>query len=37
MGGCFSLKAGFDISGVSPEAQITLRALKTYGMFLGTA
>jgi len=34
MGQRFRLKAGFDISGFSPEVQVILRALKTYGMIL---
>jgi hypothetical protein len=34
MGQRFRLKAGFDISGFSPEIQVILRALKRYGMFL---
>ncbi len=34
MGQRFRLKAGFDISGFSPQVQIILRALKTYGMIL---
>ncbi len=34
MGQRFRLKAGFDISGFSPDTQIILRALKTYGMFV---
>ena len=28
------LKADYDITGFSPEAQVILRALKTYGMIL---
>lgn len=34
MGMRVRLKASFDISGYAPEAQIILRALKTYGMIL---
>jgi len=34
LGQRFRLKAGFDISGFSPDIQVILRALKTYGMFL---
>jgi hypothetical protein len=34
MGQRFRLKAGFDVSGFSPEIQVILRALKTYGMIL---
>jgi hypothetical protein len=34
MGQRFRLKAGFDLSGFSPEVQVILRALKKYGMFL---
>jgi hypothetical protein len=34
MGQRFRLKAGVDISGYSREAQVILRALKTYGMML---
>lgn len=34
MGQRFRLKAGVDISGYSPEMQVILRALKTYGMIL---
>jgi len=34
MGQRFRLKAGFDISTYSPQTQIILTALKTYGMFL---
>jgi hypothetical protein len=34
MGQRFRLEAGFDISGFSPEVQVVLQALKTYGMFL---
>ena len=34
MGQRFRLKAGFDISGFSPEVQVILRALKKYGMLL---
>jgi hypothetical protein len=34
MGQRFRLKAGFDISGFSPHAQIILRALQKYGMIL---
>lgn len=34
MGQYFRLKAGFDISGFSPEMQVILRALKKYGMIL---
>ena len=34
MGQRFRLKADFDISGFSPEVQVILQALKTYGMVL---
>lgn len=34
MGQRFRLKASFDISGFSPEVQVILQALKTYGMIL---
>lgn len=34
MGQRFRLKAGFDISGFSPQTQVILRALKRYGMIL---
>jgi hypothetical protein len=34
MGQRFRLKAGYDISGFSPEVQVILRALKKYGMIL---
>jgi hypothetical protein len=34
MGQRFRLKAGFDISGFPPDAQVILRALKKYGMIL---
>jgi len=34
MGQRFRLRAGFDISGFSPEVQVILQALKTYGMIL---
>ena len=34
MGQRFRLKAGFDTSGFSPDAQVILRALQTYGMIL---
>jgi len=34
MGQRFRLKADFDISGFSPEAQVILQALKKYGMML---
>ncbi len=34
LGQRFRLKASFDISGFSPEVQVILTALKTYGMFL---
>jgi chitodextrinase len=34
MGQRFRLKAGFDVSGFSPEVQVILRALKKYGMIL---
>ncbi|MGE3304702.1 MAG: hypothetical protein AB7I52_01925 [Rhizobiaceae bacterium] len=34
LGQRFRLKAGFDISGFSPQNQVILKALKTYGMFL---
>jgi hypothetical protein len=34
MGQRFRLRADFDVSGFSPEVQVILRALKTYGMLL---
>jgi parallel beta-helix repeat protein len=34
MGQRFRLKAGFDISGFSPEVQVILQAMKTYGIIL---
>jgi len=34
MGQRFRLRADYDISGFSPEVQVILRALKTYGMML---
>ncbi|MDD1660945.1 MAG: hypothetical protein LUQ49_00610 [Methanomicrobiales archaeon] len=34
MGQRFRLKAGFDLSGFSPETQVILKALKRYGMIL---
>jgi hypothetical protein len=34
MGQRFRLRAGFDVSGFSPEVQVILRALKEYGMML---
>jgi PKD repeat protein len=34
MGQRFRLRANFDISGFSPEVQVILQALKTYGMML---
>jgi hypothetical protein len=34
MGQRFRLKAGFDISGFSPQTQVVLRALKKYGLIL---
>ena len=34
MGQRFRLKADFDISGYSPEVQVILQAMKTYGMIL---
>ncbi len=34
MGQRFRLKADFDLSGFSPDAQVILQALKTYGMIL---
>jgi hypothetical protein len=34
MGQRFRLRADFDVSGFSPEVQVILRALKTYGMIL---
>ena len=34
MGQRFRLRAGFDISGFSPQTQVILRALKKYGMIL---
>jgi hypothetical protein len=34
MGTRFRLKARFDISGYSPQAQVILTAMKHYGMFL---
>lgn len=34
MGARFRLKASFDISSFSPDAQVILKAMKTYGLFL---
>ena len=34
MGARFRLKAGFDISGFSPQAQVVLRAMQQYGLIL---
>jgi hypothetical protein len=34
MGQRFRLRAGFDLSGFSPQVQVILQALKTYGMML---
>ncbi len=34
MGARFRLKAGFDISGYSPQIQVILQAMKTYGLIL---
>jgi hypothetical protein len=34
MGQRFRLNAGFDVSGFSPEVQVILRAMKTYGVVL---
>ncbi|MGD0746513.1 MAG: hypothetical protein ABSB68_01720 [Acidimicrobiales bacterium] len=34
MGARFRLKAGFDISGYSPQAQVVLRAMQQYGLIL---
>lgn len=34
MGQRFRLRADFDVSGFSPDVQVILRALQTYGMFL---
>ncbi|MGE5256322.1 MAG: hypothetical protein ACM3KE_06605 [Hyphomicrobiales bacterium] len=34
MGQRFRLKASFDVTGFSPDVQVILRALKTYGMIL---
>ena len=34
MGARFRLKASFDISGYSPQAQVVLRALQQYGLIL---
>jgi chitodextrinase len=34
MGQRFRLKAGFDVSGFSPEVQVILRAMKLYGIIL---
>ncbi|HEY7704048.1 MAG TPA: hypothetical protein VID03_04375 [Acidimicrobiia bacterium] len=34
MGQRFRLKAGFDISGFSPQARVILQAMKTYGVIL---
>jgi len=34
MGQRFRLKAGFDLSGFSPETQVIIKALKKYGMIL---
>ena len=34
MGARFRLKAGYDISGFGPDAQVVLQAMKTYGMIV---
>ncbi len=34
MGARFRLRAGYDISGYSPRAQVVLRAMKRYGMIV---
>ena len=34
MGARFRLKADFDISGYSPQAQVVLRAMQQYGLIL---
>jgi hypothetical protein len=34
MGSRWRLRAGYDISPYSPQAQVILKALRTYGMFL---
>jgi hypothetical protein len=34
MGQRFRLKAGFDISGFSPQVRVILRAMKEYGLVL---
>ena len=34
MGARFRLKASFDISGFSPQAQVVLRAMQEYGLIL---
>ena len=34
MGQRFRLKSGFNVNGFSPEVQVILKALKTFGMFL---
>ena len=34
MGQRFRLKASYDISGFSPEVQVILQAMKTYGIIL---
>ena len=34
MGQRFRLNAGFDVSGLSPQVQVILQAMKTYGMVL---
>jgi hypothetical protein len=34
MGQRFRLRAGFDLSGFSPQVQVILQALKVYGMIL---
>ena len=34
MGQRFRLKADFDISGFSPQVQVILQAMKTYGLIL---
>jgi hypothetical protein len=36
MGQCFRLKDEFDIAGFSPEVQVILQAIKTYGIILAT-
>ena len=34
MGARFRLRASFSLSGYSPQAQVVLRAMKTYGLIL---